>query len=121
MGCHCASYCGGGCRTYTSGYKDGYAQARAEEDILKGEDPTMYLFVGGPYHNEYKKTGGKPYVTAMIAPQLSAMMYCPHTANCGIGLPRYCGHSCCVEPTIRTGTYEKTKTSTGFFVYRWKP
>lgn len=117
MGCHCSPRCYSRCNDYKTGYEAGYQQARAEDDILNGEDPTMYLFVGGPYHNDYKKTGGKPYVTAMIAPQLSAAMYCSHSCT------TLCGHRCCDvrDITIRSGTYEKTRTTKGWSVYRWNP
>lgn len=121
--CNCRShssaygYCS---HTYEMGYRDGLLQGQREYDALNGPDRTMYQFIGGPKHGERVETGGQQVVVVPLPMPMSAATYCGHIWNCG---PISCGHPCCGvrDWPIKTGTYEKTRTTHGVTVYRWKP
>lgn len=112
---HSSSYGYCNCNGYAQGYRDGLLQGQREQEALDGPDRTMYLMVGGPKHGERIETQGKMTVYVPIV-----RPHCLHLADGCNNLMNYrCGHACC-DPIIRTGRYERTLTSKGVTVYRWK-
>lgn len=105
---------------YRQGYRDGFAdgllQHSREQEALNGPDRTMYQFIGGPKHGERVETGGVRTVVAPIIPTR-----CYHYADrCNGLMQSMCEHICCRDSVIQTGWYEKSLTSRGVTVYRWK-
>lgn len=44
---------------YQRGFRDAREQADRERAVMAGEDPTKYLFVGGPADGKHIQTGGR--------------------------------------------------------------
>ena len=91
-------------RAYREGYQDGFAVSRKAEEVMRGTDPTKYLFVGGPADGEHKQTRGERVVRVPDYPPLPVFAYLdsdPLTDDC----------------VIRVAQYERRTSSKGFSFY----